>query len=242
MSRTSSERNRPTFMRVLRASVVTLCVITTLVALVVGGAITARRYADSHHIATVAAPVSAAQQVITLVEPGPLSLREPRPTPVKDCPCAATRQTVTTPAYPDASGQLVVVSIAKQWLWAYQDGKLVLSTPVTTGMPQLPTPTGTFHIMMKESNVWFYSPWPYGSPYYYTPEYVQFAMLFRSGGFYLHAAGWRHAFGPGTNVPHTNPDGSYETGSHGCVNMPVSAAGALYGWIGIGATVTITAS
>ncbi len=243
MSRTSSpERNRPTIIRALRASIVMLCVVTTLVTLAVGGAVTAQRYADAHHIATIAPPVVYAPQVITLVQPGPLSQRQPRPTPVKQCACAATRQTVATPAYGQVSGQLVVVSIAKQWLWAYQDGKLVLSTPVTTGMPQLPTPTGTFHIMMKESNVWFYSPWPYGSPYYYSPEYVQFAMLFRSGGFYLHSAGWRDTFGPGTNVPHTNPDGTYETGSHGCVNLPVPASSALYSWIGIGATVTITAS
>jgi lipoprotein-anchoring transpeptidase ErfK/SrfK len=138
-------------------------------------------------------------------------------------------------------GQVVLVSLTQQWLWAYQDSRLVMASAVTTGMPQLPTPTGVYHISMKEANVWFYSPWPLGSPYYYTPEHVDYAMLFRSGGFYLHAAAWRHAFGPGTNVPHTNPDGSYETGSHGCVNLPVTAAGALYGWIGIGATVIIVA-
>jgi lipoprotein-anchoring transpeptidase ErfK/SrfK len=137
------------------------------------------------------------------------------------------------------SGQVVLVSIAQQWLWAYQDQRLVMASAVTSGMPQLPTPTGVYHIMMKESNVEFYSPWPYGSPYYYTPEHVDYAMLFREGGFYLHSAGWRHAFGPGTNVPHTDPDGTWETGSHGCVNLPITSASALYGWIGIGATVII---
>jgi lipoprotein-anchoring transpeptidase ErfK/SrfK len=40
-------------------------------------------------------------------------------------------------------------------------------------------------------------------------------------------------------VPHTDPDGTWETGSHGCVNLPVTSASALYGWIGIGATVII---
>ncbi|HEY8324170.1 MAG TPA: L,D-transpeptidase [Ktedonobacterales bacterium] len=236
-----AERKSSGVGRVLRASVLTLCVVAVLAAIGVGAAVTAQRYASSHHVAVGAPTVSLAPQVITLVEPNALSQRAPRPEPVKNCPCAATRQTVTIPVSPTINvvGQLVLVSISKQWLWAYQDGQLVLSSAVTTGMPQLPTPTGTYHIMMKESNVWFYSPWPVGSPYYYTPEYVPFAMLFRSGGFYLHAAPWRHAFGPGTNVPHTDPDGTQETGSHGCVNLPTSAAGALYGWIGIGATVII---
>ena len=232
--------------RLLRASVLVVCVVALLAAIGAGAAITAQRFASAQHVA-VSAPASAfPPRVITLVEPAEpnaLSQRAPRPEPVKNCPCSATRQTVTIPVSPaiNVAGQFVLVSITKQWLWAYQDGQLILSTPVTTGMPQLPTPTGTFHIMMKESNVWFYSPWPVGSPYYYTPEYVQFAMLFKAGGFYLHSAGWRHEFGPGTNVPHTDPDGTYETGSHGCVNLPVAASGALYGWIGIGATVEIQA-
>jgi lipoprotein-anchoring transpeptidase ErfK/SrfK len=133
----------------------------------------------------------------------------------------------------------VVVSIAKQQLWAYQDGKLVMTSLVTTGMPQLPTPRGTFHIFLKETNVMFYSPWPPGSPYYYTPEHINYAMEFLGGGFYIHDAPWRHEFGPGTNVPHTDPDGTHETGSHGCVNMPTSTAAQLYHWIMLGATVVI---
>ncbi len=235
------EQNRSALAGTLRASLLLVSVCAILAAVGAGGAISAQRYADAHHIAEPTPPVVYTSQVVTLVQPATLSQRAPMPVPVKNCPCAATRQTVTVPSYPttSVSGQVVVVSISKQWLWAYQDGQPVLSTAVTTGMPQLPTPTGTFHIMMKESNVWFYSPWPVGSPYYYTPEYVQFAMLFLGGGFYLHSAAWRHAFGPGTNVPHTDPDGTWETGSHGCVNMPVTAAGALYGWIGIGATVII---
>lgn len=236
-----AERKSSGVVRILRASVLMLCVVAVLAAIGVGATVTAQRWASTHRVAVSTSEVSLPSQVITLVEPNALSQRAPRPEPVKNCPCSATRQTVTIPVSPaiDVAGQVVLVSITKQWLWAYQDGQLVLSTAVTTGMPQLPTPTGTFHIMMKESNVWFYSPWPVGSPYYYTPEYVPFAMLFKSGGFYLHAAPWRHAFGPGTNVPHTDPDGTYETGSHGCVNLPTSAAGALYGWIGIGATVII---
>ncbi len=161
-------------------------------------------------------------------------------TPKSSCNCSSKHTSYTPPPFqPAGAGQVVLVSLSKQQLWAFQNGQLVMTSLVTTGMPQLPTPTGTFHIMMKETNVWFYSPWPYGSPYYYSPEHINYAMLFRAGGFYIHDAPWRETFGPGTNVPHIEPDGQWATGSHGCVNMPTSTAAQLYSWIGIGATVII---
>jgi lipoprotein-anchoring transpeptidase ErfK/SrfK len=226
--------------RALRAGLLILCVITLLAAIGVGGVVTAQRVANANHIAP---PPSAAYTVplAPIVRPGAASQSAPVAVSIANCSCSAAHENIPAPSYgvPQVSGQVVLVSLAQQWLWAYQDKRLVLASAVTTGMPQLPTPTGVYSISMKESNVEFYSPWPYGSPYYYTPEHVDFAMLFRDGGFYLHSASWRHAFGPGTNVPHTDPDGTWETGSHGCVNLPVSAASALYGWIGIGATVII---
>lgn len=136
-------------------------------------------------------------------------------------------------------GQVILVSTYLQWLWAYQDGKLVYATPVTTGMAPLRTPHGTYTVLLKESDVTFYSPWPRGSPYYYTPEHVDYALRFRAGGFYIHNAPWRGAFGPGTQDPHTNPDGTHENGSHGCVNVTTGAARWLYNWAHIGATVTV---
>lgn len=226
--------------RLSRAWLMVLSVIALLVAIGAGGAVTAQRFANANRV-SVASPVVFVTELAPIVKPGDASTKAPKPVSVANCPCSPAHKDIPAPAYgvPQVSGQVVLVSLTQQWLWAYQDRRLTLATAVTTGMPQLPTPTGVYHITMKESNVWFYSPWAYGSPYYYTPEHIDFAMLFRDGGFYLHSAAWRHAFGPGTNVPHTDPDGTYETGSHGCVNMPVDAASALYGWIGIGATVII---
>lgn len=226
--------------RLRRATLIGLCVAVLLTLIAAGGLFAAQRYANARHVA----PAPVANFTIPLapiVRPGSPSQQAPAPETIDNCACSATHANIPSPTYgtPQVGGQVVLVSITQQWLWAYQDGRMVMASAVTTGMPQLPTPTGTYHISMKESNVWFYSPWPYGSPYYYTPEHVDYAMLFRSGGFYLHAAAWRHAFGPGTNVPHTDPDGTWETGSHGCVNLPVDAAGALYSWITIGATVII---
>jgi lipoprotein-anchoring transpeptidase ErfK/SrfK len=140
---------------------------------------------------------------------------------------------------PSGAGKVILVSIAQQWAWGYQDGNLMLASPVTTGMPALPTPTGTFSVFWKVENTTFISPWPQGSPYYYSPEHVNYALEFRGGGFYLHDAPWRHCFGPGTNVPHTCPDGTQETGSHACVNMPTPAGAWLYAWAPYGTTVII---
>lgn len=151
-------------------------------------------------------------------------------------------QGLQVPAAPTSvshHGQVILVSTTKQWLWAYQDGKLVYATPVTTGMPYLRTPRGSYNVMLKERDVTFYSPWPVGSPFYYSPEHIDYALRFRNGGFYIHNAAWRDAFGPGTQDPHTDPNGKHETGSHGCVNVTTDAARWLYNWAHIGATVTI---
>lgn len=228
----------PARRRAPRALLLSLCVVAVLVAIGAGGTVTAQRFSNAHHVA-VASPIVYVTQLAPIVHHGSGSAAAP--VSVASCSCSPAHADIPAPAYgvPQVSGQVVLVSLTQQWLWAYQNRRLVLASAVTTGMPQLPTPTGIYHITMKESNIWFYSPWPYGSPYYYTPEHIDYAMLFKSGGFYLHSAAWRHAFGPGTNVPHTDPDGTWETGSHGCVNMPVSAAGALYGWIGVGTTVII---
>lgn len=143
------------------------------------------------------------------------------------------------PQAPSGAGQVIVVSLSKQQLWAYQNGQVVYTTLVVTGRPELPTPVGTFSIYNKVYDTEFISPWPPGSPYYYSPEHVNYAMEFLTGGYYIHDAPWRSDFGPGDNVPHTGPDGTQETGSHGCVEVPTPAGAWLYNWAGYGATVQI---
>jgi lipoprotein-anchoring transpeptidase ErfK/SrfK len=179
---------------------------------------------------------------VATATPKPHTVKAPVPSgPPAPIPTAGTLPPGPMPAgtVPNIGGQLILISLSQQWLFAFQNHTLVFRTAVTTGMPQLPTPTGTYHIQWHERNVTFYSPWPVGSPYYYSPEHINYAMYFRDIGYYIHDAPWRHAFGPGTQYPHTDPDGTHETGSHGCVNMPTPAAKALYAWVGIGARVII---
>ena len=140
------------------------------------------------------------------------------------------------PPAPTTQGKLILVSIAKQWLWAYQDGVQVFDTPITTAQPGLVTPTGTYHIFSHLHPTTFYSPWPPGSPYYYPPTHINYAMGWREGGFFLHDAYWRTVYGPGTNVPHQDPVTGWQTGTHGCVTGPLDAIIWLYNWAPNGTT------
>ncbi len=134
------------------------------------------------------------------------------------------------PPPPSASGKLIVVSLSKQWLWAYDNGAQVFNTPVTTAQPGLVTPVGTWHIFSHLHPTTFYSPWPPGSPYYYPPTHINYAMGWHSGGYFLHDSYWRSVYGPGTNVWHHDPVDGWLTGTHGCITAPLAAIIWLYNW------------
>ncbi|MGH2443133.1 MAG: L,D-transpeptidase, partial [Chloroflexota bacterium] len=138
--------------------------------------------------------------------------------------------------YP-SGGKLIIVSLSKQTLYAYDGDHLVLQTLVTTGNPALPTPPGSYTVMQRIHPFEFISPWPVGSPYYYAPSWVQYAMLFRSGGYFIHDAPWRSAYGPGTNGP--GQPGTNYGGSHGCINTPPDAMTFLWNWTPISTPVDV---
>jgi lipoprotein-anchoring transpeptidase ErfK/SrfK len=129
----------------------------------------------------------------------------------------------------------VVIRLGSQTLTAYVGSKVVLTTPVTTGRPALPTPVGSYAIQGRYSPFTFISPWPEGSPYWYPPAPVTWAMPFYDGDF-LHDD-------PG------EPEGAYGAGSqngpyasHGCVHVPHDAMAFLFRWLPIGATVIVADS
>jgi hypothetical protein len=132
----------------------------------------------------------------------------------------------------------IVVSLSQQRLVAYDNGKVFLTSLVTTGNPKLPTPAGTYHIMAKLHPFTFRSPWPKSSPFYYEPSKVQYAMLFRGGGYFIHDAPWRGAFGPGTNAQIGTPGQNF-TGTHGCINVPSDVAAKLFAWAPVGTLVEV---
>ncbi|MFY9615359.1 MAG: L,D-transpeptidase [Candidatus Dormiibacterota bacterium] len=133
-------------------------------------------------------------------------------------------------AYNAGSGKLIVISLSRQVLTAYQDGSVVLTSFVATGRPALPTPPGVYHIFARYAPYKMISPWAYGSPYWYPPSWTNFAMEFIGGGYFIHDAPWRSWYGPGSNL---------YNGTHGCVNVPYGPMATLWGWAPIGTTVVV---
>jgi hypothetical protein len=128
-------------------------------------------------------------------------------------------------------GQVIIVSLVEQALRVYQDGKLVRATQVTTGQEALPSLPGVWQVLDRESPTVFKSPDPPGSPYWYPDTPIHYAILYHSGGYFLHDSWWRADYGPGTQFPHYDSGGDESfagTGSHGCVNIPLAQADWLY--------------
>jgi hypothetical protein len=129
----------------------------------------------------------------------------------------------------------IVLSIADQYLTAYEGGKVVQETYVTTGRPpDLATDVGPMKVLRKDSPWKMHSPWPKGSPYWYPDAMVQRVVWFTITGEGLHDASWQPdgAYGPGSQYG--------PSASHGCVHVPPrSAMVFLYDWAQIGTPVVV---
>ncbi len=124
---------------------------------------------------------------------------------------------VQKPEY-GAVGTYVFVSIAKQHLTYFVDGKVKMDCPVVTGNPHgHSTPSGTFRLNYKSRNLTLKGTEDNGDKY---ESFVNYWMAFIGTSYGLHDATWRSTFGGSI----------YQNGgSHGCVNMPYDAAAKLYG-------------
>jgi len=134
-------------------------------------------------------------------------------------------------------GQAVVISFQDQHLWAYQNGQVVLDSPVTTGIrgvTDFGTDFGPMKVLWKDHPHTMKSPWPKGSPYYYPDTVVQWATFFTKTGESIHDANWEpdNALGPGSQF---NP--SFR--SHGCVHIPAGKAQWMYDWAPLGMPVIV---
>ncbi|MFI5271951.1 MAG: L,D-transpeptidase [Ktedonobacterales bacterium] len=136
------------------------------------------------------------------------------------------------------SSKVIVVSLSEQQARIYDNGKLIHTNAVTTGAPDLPSPPGVHCIFNKLYHTKFISPYPKGSPEYYNPTPINYAMLYSDYGFYLHDAWWRAWFGKYSNLPHYDPI-SFNNGSHGCINFPLSDAAWVFGWVDLGTPVIV---
>lgn len=118
----------------------------------------------------------------------------------------------------DLKDTYVEVDLSRQHLWYYQNGELVISTPVVTGdaAHQAFTNIGVGSILSKETNKDLRGTNFDGSRYV-TP--VKYWMPIGWDGEGLHDAGWRSTFGSNYYM---------YSGSNGCINMPPDQAAKLY--------------
>lgn len=143
--------------------------------------------------------------------------------------------------YQELNQKVIVVSLSEQVMRVYDKGSLVKAFKVTTGRPEKPSVPGNWWIESKQSPTVFKSDEPPGSLYWYPNTPITYAMLYHSGGYFLHDSWWRSDYGPGTQFPHVDSSGdsfSYD-GSHGCVNIEEGNAAWLYHFVDVNTHVII---
>jgi lipoprotein-anchoring transpeptidase ErfK/SrfK len=124
---------------------------------------------------------------------------------------------VDAPAPPTTSGKSIVVSTQTQRIYAYENGVLVRSHLVSTGLPKTPTVLGDYSVYVK------YVADDMAGPDYFLPQ-VPYTMYFFQG-YGIHGTYWHNNFG--------------RPMSHGCVNLPTSEAEWFFNWASVGTPVRV---
>ena len=121
------------------------------------------------------------------------------------------------PAAPTNSGKSIVVATDDQRIYAFENGQLVRSHLVSTGLPATPTVKGTYNIYVK------YVADDMSGPDYFLPQ-VPYTMYFYQG-YGIHGTYWHNSFG--------------RPMSHGCVNLPTPEAEWFFNWAEVGTPVKV---
>lgn len=125
------------------------------------------------------------------------------------------------------SEKLITVDLGSQKLTAWENGKVVHETKVSTGMYLTPTVKGSFKIYLKRPIQDLRGPSPYKNIYpsgRYFVKNVPHVMYFFEG-YAIHGAYWHNNFG--------------RPASHGCVNVPLKSAEWLYNFASVGTRVEV---
>src|SRR3989344_4227508 len=116
--------------------------------------------------------------------------------------------------------KLITVDTGSQRLLAWEGGKIVNQTYVSTGMYYTPTIKGSFKIYKKLRLQDMKGRYPPYEPYFIKD--VPYVMYF-TGAYAIHGTYWHNKFG--------------SRASHGCVNVPVPISEWLYSWANEGTRV-----
>jgi lipoprotein-anchoring transpeptidase ErfK/SrfK len=121
------------------------------------------------------------------------------------------------PAPSTTNGKSIVVSTSEQRIYAYENGQLVHTHLVSTGLPDTPTVLGDYKVYVK------YEATDMSGPGYYLPQ-VPYTMYFYQG-YGIHGTYWHNSFG--------------RPMSHGCVNLPTPEAKWFFEWAEVGTPVRV---
>jgi len=174
-----------------------------------------------------AAPAGPAERPVGAPQaPAPTASAQPvvaRPVPVQPAAARSSpRIARASPVYdveslPARKGKWIEVILSEQRLIAWEDGRMVLTTPVSTGTASTPTIRGTFRIYRK-------LPAQRMRGRDYDLPNVPYVMYFKAG-YAMHGTYWHNNFG--------------QPMSHGCVNLPTGKAAWLYDWAPQGTLVVV---
>jgi hypothetical protein len=131
----------------------------------------------------------------------------------------------------DWGNTFIQVDLSAQMMWYFQDGILVLESPIVTGLPgSMATPPGVFFILEMLRDTILEGAINPDTGVEADPTPVAYWMRVTWEGIGFHDAGWQESFG----------GDRYQTfGSHGCINMPPENAGDLFSRIDIYTPVVI---
>jgi lipoprotein-anchoring transpeptidase ErfK/SrfK len=132
----------------------------------------------------------------------------------------------------DAFGEVIVINRSINRLFLYDGEKLRRMFAVATGQAVYPTPRGTFHIVVKWKNPWWYP--PTGS------AWAKGLQPVPPGPNNPLGTRWMGLSAPGVGIHGTDaPSSIGYSVSHGCIRMQVPDAEWLFDHVDVGTTVHI---
>lgn len=119
-------------------------------------------------------------------------------------------------------GKSIVIDISEQRLTAFENGQVVNSFLISSGMPGYESPRGEFKLGTRQYSKWYYGYNRDGSFWSYPNTLYNMNI---TGPYWLHGAYWHNNFG--------------RKMSHGCINVHYTNAEWLWNWTEIGTPIVI---